>query len=285
MLISRSRLLTSFALIGMAICSLACPVKSSVAQNPPQTASAEPKLTEEEMTQFLLNAKVIDSRQEGKGVTKPFILTLSDGKITHDASFQSIDEYKDIMDWGDGTVELGFRDTYHYNLAAYELAKLIGLQDRLPVTVERKWRGKKGSLTWWIDDIKMDEDDRSSKGITPPDAAAWEKDIQTMSIFKELICESNRNRTNLLYDSKWRMYMVDFGRAFRRNRDINTQDLYRCSRQMFERLRQLTEADLERATKPHLQKRDVKAVIARRDKIVAHYEKLIAQKGEREVLH
>ncbi len=49
-------------------------------------------LSEEAMRDFLLNAKVIKSRSASKGITGVQRLTLSDGKLTHDASFQSIDE-------------------------------------------------------------------------------------------------------------------------------------------------------------------------------------------------
>ena len=51
------------------------------------------QLSEEQMRTFLLNAKVVNSRQLGKGIAGVYRLTLSDGRITHDAAFQSIDEY------------------------------------------------------------------------------------------------------------------------------------------------------------------------------------------------
>jgi hypothetical protein len=38
-------------------------------------------------------------------------------------------------------------------------------------------------------------------------------------------------------------------------------------------------------TKPYLHKDEVKSVMARRDRIVAHFQKLIAEKGENEVLY
>jgi hypothetical protein len=58
-----------------------------------------------------------------------------------------------------------------------------------------------------------------------------------------------------------------------------------CDRQLLEKLRQLSYDEVLDKTKPHLSKSEVKAVIARRDKIVAHFEKLIAQKGEGAVLY
>jgi len=50
-------------------------------------------------------------------------------------------------------------------------------------------------------------------------------------------------------------------------------------------LRQLKEADVLEKTKPHLNKDQVKAVMARRDKIVAFFDKRIAQEGEDAVLY
>ena len=47
------------------------------------------------MKQFLLNARVVNSRQSSKGITNPWRLTLSDGTVTHEASFQSVDELGD----------------------------------------------------------------------------------------------------------------------------------------------------------------------------------------------
>jgi hypothetical protein len=46
------------------------------------------------------------------------------------------------------------------------------------------------------------------------------------------------------------------------------------------KLRQLSYDQVYDATKPYLTKDEVKALIARRDKIVAYFDKLVAQKGE-----
>ena len=51
-------------------------------------------------TEFLTNAKVVRSRSIGKGVTAPQRLTLTDGTVTHDAAFQSVNERKSQADFG-----------------------------------------------------------------------------------------------------------------------------------------------------------------------------------------
>ena len=47
---------------------------------------------------------------------------------------------KPTMQLASGT-ELNFVDSYKYNIAAYRLAELLGIDDMLPVYVERKWEG------------------------------------------------------------------------------------------------------------------------------------------------
>jgi hypothetical protein len=61
--------------------------------------------------------------------------------------------------------------------------------------------------------------------------------------------------------------------------------LVRCDRQLLEKLKVLDANALTEKTKNYLTKDDVKAVMARRDKIVAYFQKRIAEKGENEVLY
>src|SRR2546426_618874 len=122
-------------------------------------ASDEPTLSKEQITQFLLTAKVVKGEHTKKGITEPWRLTLTDGNVTHDASFQAIDEHKQSKQLASGT-EFNFVDSYKYNIAAYQLAELLGLDDLVPVYVERKWKGDTGSLSWWLP-VKMDEVERA----------------------------------------------------------------------------------------------------------------------------
>jgi hypothetical protein len=249
-----------------------------------QAAAQEPNLSEEEMKQFLLQAKVINFKHTSKGVTSPWRLTLSDGKLTHDASFQSIDENKTNVEMA-GRTEPIFRDSYHFSIAAYELAKLLGIGDMIPVYVQRKWHGDSGSLSWWVPS-KMDEVTRRKGNIQPPDLNAWNKQLNKMWVFSELIYDTDRNETNMLITEDWKLWVIDFSRAFRPYRDLlEPRHLGMCDRQLLANLRQLKEADVLEKTKPHLTKDLVKAVMARRDKIVAFFDQRIAQKGESAVLY
>jgi hypothetical protein len=132
----------------------------------------------------------------------------------------------------------------------------------------------------------MDEETRKKGNIQPPDLSAWNKQFNKMWVFTELVYDTDRNATNMLITEDWKLWMIDFSRAFRLSHDLqDPKHLGMCDRQLLANLRQLKEADVLEKTKPHLTKDLVKAVMARRDKIVAFYDKWIAQKGESAVLY
>ena len=247
-------------------------------------AADDTPLTKEQIKQFLQTAEIIKSKPSSKGVTHPWRLTLSNGTITHDASFQSIDEHKSEMKLESGKVELDFADSYKYNIAAYELAELVGLDDMLPVYVERKWQGKSGSLSWWLP-VKMDDADRVAQKLEPPDPDKWNKQMYRVRVFDELVYDSDPNRTNVLIGEDWTVWRVDFSRAFRKNKDLRApKDLVKCDRQLFEKLKALKADELAEKTKHYLTRDEMNGVMARRDKIIATFQALIAEKGEKEIL-
>jgi hypothetical protein len=249
-------------------------------------AADEPTLTKEQIKQFLLTAKVVHHEVTKKGITHTSRLTLSDGTITHDASFQPIDEHKPRMVLSSGAVEMNFVDSYKYNIAAYALAELVGMDDMLPVYVERKWGGQVGSLSWWLP-VKMDEAERVKQKLEPPDADAWNNQMYKIRVFDQLVSDSDPNLTNVLIGENWQIWRIDFSRAFRTSKDLKdpSKNLVRCDRQLLEKLKVLDGNALTEKTKNYLTKDEVKGVMARRDKIVAYFQKLIAEKGENEVLY
>jgi len=245
----------------------------------------EPAMTPEETANFLLKAEVINSRHTGKGVTSPYRLTMRLGNVTHDAHFQPIDETRSSREFNDGSVELNFRDFYGYNIAAYQLSKLLGLDHMMPVTVFRKWSGMSGSMAWWLPET-MDEADRISKKLEPPDKEAWGRQMHRKRVFAELVYDTDPNRTNVLIGEDWKIYMIDFTRAFRVRGELREpKNLVRCDRNLLEKLRQLDAKELAASTKGFLNNAEVKAVMQRRDKIVAHFEQLVKEKGESSVLY
>ena len=251
------------------------------------TASDETSLTKEQIKHFLLTAKIIASKQSGKGITHPWRLTLSDGTITHDASFQGVNEFKSNIRFASGASELNFKDSYKFNIAAYSLAELLGIEDMLPVYVERKWKGDAGSLSWWLP-VKMDEAERKKNNIEIPDENkdSWNNQMYRIRVLDQLVYDQDANLTNVLIGANWEIWRVDFSRAFRLSKDLKSPgDLVRCDRKLLDKLKALDGNELAEKTKHYLDKDEVKALMARRDKIVARFQQLIVEKGEGEVLY
>ena len=235
--------------------------------------------------QFMLIAEVVASEPIGKGITDPWRLTLSDGEITHDVAFQSVNRKRDRQRVG-RRQEFNFVDAYRYNIAAYRVAELLGIDHMMPVTVERDWNGRHGAMSWWIDDVVMDEETRLTERRWPADMQTHNQQYYRMLVFAELVYDTDRNQGNILYDSDWKLWMIDFSRAFRIWHELRApQNVTQCARDLLERMRGLTRARLEEHTRPYLTNGEVSAVIGRRDKLVEHFESLIEQRGERLVLY
>lgn len=243
-------------------------------------------LTVDRIKTFLRTAKIVASKGTDKGVTAPRRLTLTDGDITHDAIFQAIDEHKLQQKLGlTGATELNFVDSYKYNIAAYELATLLGLENMMPVYVERSWNGQTGSLSWFLPSL-MDESERLKRKVSPPDPAKWNQEMYRMRVFSALTRDTDRNLTNVLISPKWEVVMIDFSRAFRLQPEIMyASDLPKIDRALFARLQAITREDVERVTKDWLTTREIDPLMQRRDLLVAHFKKLIAERGENQVLY
>jgi hypothetical protein len=252
-----------------------------------QAAPAAPAavtLTPAEMEQFLLHAKIVNKKRASKGVTNTTVATLSDGRVTHDAQIQTVDEHKMVFEAGKAT-ELNFKDTYRFNIGAYRLAQLLGLEN-VPMSVKRNIDGKPAAMTWWIDDVQFDEEKRlKQKNPQGPNPERTAKQMYVLRVFDELIQNKDRNTGNMQWTNDWTLWMIDHTRGFRLGKDLLKPDqLARCDRALFEAMKKLTQEDLTKAMGDIMQKDEMSAVLARRDQLVKFFEDRIARRGEAVVL-
>jgi hypothetical protein len=237
------------------------------------------QLTPDEMETFLLKARILDTSDAGGGVTGSRRVKMSDGKITHDAHVQTVDIAKPVFEAGQHT-EVNFKDTYRYNIAGYRLARLLEL-NTVPMSVERDVNGKTAAVTWWVDDVQMDEKGRLQKKTVGPNPLRTSHQIQIMRIWDELIQNRDRNQGNILWTNDWTMWLIDHTRAFRLGKDLmKPSDLTRCDRGLLTRLKGLTSESIEKAVGDSLMKGEREAVLARRDRIVKVIEERAAKLGE-----
>jgi len=259
-----------------------CSAQSTVAA----PGAAPPILTAAEMERFLLKADIKATIKVSKGVTKARQVRMSDGTLTHDAQVQDVDISMPIFQVDPKHTEVNFKDSYRYNIAAYRLALLLGL-DNVPMSVERVVDHKPSAVTWWLDDVAMEEGDRKKLksqpyGRNPVRTLGY---LSVMRVFDELIQNRDRNQGNLLWTSDFTMWLIDHTRAFRLGKTLlKPEQLTRCDRGLLEKLRAITPESLAQAVGSSLTKQEQEALLARRDAIVKIYEERIAKYTEAAVL-
>ena len=245
-----------------------------LAQTPERSATVAPVAapidTRGEQERFLENAKIVKVRGARKGITGTQRATLSHEGLTHDASIQSIDESATRFQTAT-RVELNFRDYWAYNVAAYRLSVMLGL-DNVPPSVKRAFRGADTAFTWWVDDVVMDEQERVKKKRMPPNALYWNGQTYILRVFDELIANSDRNQGNMLIDRQWKLWLIDHSRAFRTNENLrNPAKLTRCERGLLARMQALTEASLKKELGDYLTSLEISALLKRRDALVERF--------------
>ena len=242
-------------------------------------------LTDEQQETFLRTARIVAKRSTNTGITDSIRATLTDGRLTHDAQVQSVDIAKPIIQTPQGT-EINFKDTYRYNIAGYRLARLLGIE-HVPVSVDRKVDGKDAAVTWWIDDVMMDEQGRMKRpDPMGPNAGLTGRQIYVMRVFDELIQNTDRNMGNILWTRDWTMWLIDHTRAFRFSTKLaNVARLTRCDEVLLRGMRDLTLETLMTTMGRNLGRDEIRALLARRDLIVRHFDAKIAAQGYAAVVY
>ena len=93
------------------------------------------------------------------------------------------------------------------------------------------------------------------------------------------------NLGNFLITNDWALHLIDFTRAFRTHKDLRVpENLTRIDQRVYDGLRALNRASLERELGPYLRNVEIDGLLARRDRILAVFKDRIAKKGEHLVI-
>ena len=249
------------------------PPAPAEAPNRPAAVAVAPTPPDAEVEKFLREAKILDTKGTKKGVTGSLRATLSDGTLTHDAQIQTIDESKREFRTN-SSIEFDFRDSWTFNIAAYKIDRLIGL-NMVPVSVQRPHRGTPAAFTWWVDDVLMDEQDRTKKKLEAPDRGYYSRQRSMMHVFDELIANVDRNMGNIVYLKDWRLVLIDHTRSFRKYSTLRVPaQVTRCDRLVYEAIKKLDRETLKKEVGKQLDDGQIKSLLARRDAIVKKLDSL-----------
>jgi hypothetical protein len=235
----------------------------------PAAAQGAVVFSDSEKEAFLLQAEVVRTRPPFGGAAGAMRVTLRRGSLTHDAQIQAIDASSPRND-----------------VAAYRLDRLLGL-GMVPVTVLRAFDDRRSAFTWWVDSVQMTERERRERNVTAPDPDRWTRQVHVTRTFDQLIYNSDRNPGNLVIDGSWRLWMTGHSRAFKAQGDVTNDKALgdRCSREMLAAMRRLDQPTLVTRLGGLVDRGQIKGLLERRDRIVAHFDRLIAERGEPRVLY
>lgn len=243
--------------------------------------------SDEQIEEYLRVATVVSVSKIPVGVSRPKKVLLTDKSISLNAVFKFIEEErKNVRDptaTGDAKLYLSWRDSFVYDVAAYNLDRLLGL-DRMPPIVLRTIKGSKGSLQIWLEGT-ITEKARREKAIAPPEIARFNQQRSTMQLFDNLVANRDANLGNTLIDGSWRLWFIDCSRCFNRSKELLFPEMItHCDREVWRALKQLDRNSAGKVLSSFLTSAEIDAIFARRDKLVDLIQARIDEWGEELVL-
>ncbi len=273
-------------LIAILVLAAAAAPAAALAQFLPEEIAQRPAQEE-----FLRTAEIVKAEPIGEGVTKPFKLTLRKDGVEMAAAWKN-----------PKGLQLGYLEGWQYEIAAYRLDKLIGL-NMIPPAVERDFQSKPGALVLWAKNkyslLKVMENN------IPIPAEAKDR-VDNMKYlaraWDSLIANEDRTQQNVLYTEDWRTIIFDHSRAFRSSGEFAQRLMFgrdgiktmasgspilfrRLPRWFVEKIKGLTFDSIRGAVGDTLTDAEIRAVLVRRDLILKEVAGMIAEQGEAAVLY
>ncbi|MCZ6769551.1 MAG: hypothetical protein O7D93_09925 [Acidobacteria bacterium] len=294
-----AKLFTRFPRKSMVLCVIGLLVGfSTVSLGPAQTSTSSvwldpdgqplPFQSNEAIEDFLRTAEIVSQRRIGEGINNPFKVLLEKDGVQMNAVFRDIHEESPEKKLNDGTTKYFFRDDTVFDCAAYELAKLLGM-DTVPPAVERRVRGTKGTLQIWVENTRTNRELKEAEIQRPGEGLPlwrWMMRWQELQLFDNLIYNEDRNLGNVLIDSNWKLWLIDHGRTFRRWKQLQNPELISfVERSLWEKLQTLDEALVKERLQDYLRPYEISGLLERKRLLVEHIQNLIAENGEGGVLY
>ena len=231
-----------------------------------------------ERATFLREAEVIGQETMSTGITRPQLVELRHNGVTRRAVFKGFeaDFPRRVMTVG-LEQQQGLRDSWKFEVAAYELDQLLGL-GMVPVTVVREVAGHEGALMDFVEDILPDFE-TSPDGFSLDD---WQKQVEAVWFFDYLAYNIDRTPENLLVTKGFKIRLIDHTRAFQ-SFLRPMRPLSRFPQLAIDRLRTLEEDDFEEALGSYLDGDEMEALLERRKRLLEHVDRLLEEHPKEDV--
>ncbi len=244
----------------------------------------------QEIEEFLKTAEIVSSADIPVGVTKPIRLFLKKGDVERSGAWKNPQG-----------MQQGYLEGWQYEIAAYEMDKLLEL-NLIPPTVEREFKGKQGSLQFWVES-EFSELDVFEQKIGIPRSKFYNKENMKYlaRAFDSLIGNDDRTQQNILYMKDWCVCLIDHSRCFRSSRKYTKKLMYgakglkkaggkpmlfkRLPRSFVEKVKALNYDNIKNAVGPYLKEKEIKAILLRKELLLKEIEETVKEQGEDKVLY
>ncbi len=238
------------------------------------------------LEEFLKSAEIVEEKQIASGVeTAPWRLSLEKAGVKRGAIWKN----------QEGTV-VGHEENWKWEIAAYKLDKYLSL-NMIPPTVEREFRGKRGSCQSWVT-VEMDLRKKTREKIEIPTdkVYSWDNAMYLTRAFDNLIANEDRHQGSILVTKDWRLILVDHSRTFGTSEKLTTGLIFsgekddskiirRLPRTFVEKLKAMNSELAQEIVGNYLTDKEIVAVLLRRDLILKEIAGLIEKHGEADVLY
>jgi hypothetical protein len=192
----------------------------------------------------------------------------------------------------------GFPDNWKWEIAAYRMDKLLGL-NMIPPIVMKRFREDRGCCSLDYGNtitLKL----KLAHNLNPAsDTERMNMNLATFlqRAFDNLIANADRNPGNVLYTPDWHMLLIDHSRAFYttnkytrsllfdENSKPTPMPMLKLPRAFVDNLKALNFETIKGAVGEYLKDREIEAVLVRRDLIIANIDKQVEKFGETAVLY
>jgi hypothetical protein len=231
--------------------------------------------TQAEAEEFLRTAAILRDRpREESGRSAPRRIYLDDGRNRVGTIFKYIDRRR----------PQDLPDSWQYEIAAYELSKLLG-KEIVPPVVVREIGGVRGSLQVFIEGaIRMSELPKETDPAGPDSPLLK---VRICRVFENLVYNSCADPEDTrIRPSDGRVFRVDFAEAFAPVAALLPDCEITCaSRAVYEGLLAWDEAKVKDKLGPYLNADELAALTQRKDIILERIRALIKDKGEANVIY
>lgn len=230
----------------------------------PRAVGARPAgLDDDALEQWLTQAEIVKTEDLDTGVTQPHRVTLRKDGIELRAVFKDLSIDTDELGRSGA---INDSDRFEYELAAYKLDRLLDL-DMVPVAVARTINKHRGILQFWVEGA-INVRRMLEQKLSPAGECASGPQYNLMNVFDVLIDNTDRTQENALFTRDWQLVLIDHTRAF--HTDLAPQHLlykgeFSVPPALAARLATLNRDLLQQALGPYLKKRQIEAILKRRD--------------------